>query len=68
MKEKISSWEKQAMEKVILEITGKPQVLIVVYILAFAYSLSFLCENSHQDQVYFPEIINGFTLSKEKPQ
>lgn len=46
-----------------LEITGKSQDLILPCVLAFAYSLSFLCEKSHQDQMYFPEIIN---LSNEK--
>lgn len=50
-----------------LEITGKPQEdLIVVYVLAFAYSLLLLCEKSREDQTYFPEMINGFTLSSEK--
>lgn len=51
-----------------MEITGKPQDLIVVYDFTFAYSLSFLCEKSHQDKIYFPEIINGFTWSNEKTQ
>lgn len=46
-----------------LEIIGKAQDLIVLYVLDFAYSLSFLCEKSHQDQIYFPEIIN---LSNKK--
>jgi len=51
-----------------LQILGKPQDLTVVHVLAFAYSFSFLCETSHQGQIYFPEIINGFTLSSEKTQ
>lgn len=47
-----------------MEITGKLQDLILIYILPFAL----LGDKSCQDQINFPEIIKGFTLSSEKPQ